>query len=53
MSKQIDRPLEYLHINSPSDIHMESVDEMGHRSFWDSLPFEENHNLINRNKDEL
>ncbi|KAF2900142.1 hypothetical protein ILUMI_06060 [Ignelater luminosus] len=53
VSKQSDQPLEYLHIKTPSEIVMESVDEMGHRSFWDSLPFEENHNLLHRNKDEL
>lgn len=53
VSQQSNQPLDYLHIRSPKEISMETADEMGDRSFWDSLPLEENQNLFSAKKDEL
>lgn len=44
--------LNFVHFISPDNIVVEEADEIGHRSFWDSLPIKEN-NLLVSVKDEL
>ncbi|CAH1134589.1 unnamed protein product [Ceutorhynchus assimilis] len=42
LSKSLDEFC-HLKINSPDDLEMEYLPEIGQRSFWDNLPFNENH----------
>ncbi|KAK4880938.1 hypothetical protein RN001_004257 [Aquatica leii] len=54
VSKNLNDDINYLHISSPHNIKMKKINEIGHRSFWDSLPFEENEKLVHKyTKNEL
>lgn len=46
VSKTSNSDFKYLHIKSPNKIYMEEAKELGHRSFWQSLPFLENDKLF-------
>lgn len=46
-------PLSYIHIKSPEKIVPEEAAELGHRSFWESLPLQENEHLLKKAKEEL
>ncbi|KAB0793257.1 hypothetical protein PPYR_12877 [Photinus pyralis] len=50
ISSNEDDPINYLHIKSPNEIQMKSVDSIGNRAFWDSLNFEENERLFVSNR---
>lgn len=52
MSKS-EGPIKYIHIAGPNRITMEEATELGNRSFWDSLPIEENERLTRAAKEEL
>lgn len=46
LSQDTQEPFKYLHIKSPSDVIMESVEYIGNRiNFWDTLPINENQNI--------
>ncbi|KAF5270980.1 hypothetical protein FQA39_LY08283 [Lamprigera yunnana] len=47
--------INYLHLKSPNDISFKQIEEIGRRSFWDTLPFQENEQLFKKNtlKEEL
>nr|ANK58173.1 carboxylesterase [Stegobium paniceum] len=53
VATDVNAPLDYLHIKSPSNIVMEKKQEMGHRKFWESIPFKEDEKLSSSGKDEL
>lgn len=54
VSKIMKEPFHFIHIKSPKEIVVEQAEELGNRSFWDSLPFEENEKLfLDIKKDEL
>ncbi|GLV38034.1 Esterase 6 [Carabus blaptoides fortunei] len=52
VSEKANDKIKYLHIASPDDMKMEKAEHLGHRPFWDSLPFKENNNIVPV-KDEL
>lgn len=52
LSKTYTNAVDYLHIASPEDIKMERDVNLGHREFWDTVPFGENKKLL-KSKDEL
>lgn len=45
--------IKYIHIAGPNKITTEEAKELGHRSFWDSLPIQENERLTKAAKEEL
>lgn len=53
MSKKSEDMFKYLHIISPENITIKKAKELGHRSFWDSLPIKENNLIVDSKKDEL
>lgn len=44
--------MEYVFLNGPKDIHLESKSTLGESEFWDSLPLKESERLFDT-KDEL
>lgn len=53
MPKNTSGKLNQLHIINPDKLVMESVDSIGNKEFWDSLPFEEHEGIGSNKKDEL
>lgn len=44
--KPVDKDINYLLINSPTDVKMDVAKDIGDRQFWDSLPIKENQNIF-------
>lgn len=53
VSKDLKKEIDYLHIKSPEDILMTKAQELGHRTFWESLGFNENDKLLVNVHEEL
>ncbi|XP_031331977.1 venom carboxylesterase-6-like [Photinus pyralis] len=45
--------LRYLHIKSPDELRMEVTADLGHRAFWDTIPFREDEYFMKKVKTEL
>ncbi|KAK5638641.1 hypothetical protein RI129_012936 [Pyrocoelia pectoralis] len=49
VSNNTDDDLQYLHIKSPEEFEMKFTNDLGHRAFWDTIPFVEDENFVNKN----